>query len=284
MKFLTKSRTATVLAVVAASSALFAQNSGPDKLQDHASIPDARHIIDQSVVATERSLEARDRYTYVERDQDRRLDSQGQLRSEKVDVTRMILVNGARFEQLVERNGQLPSVAEQKKLAQDLERLKHETPEERTARLGKEQENRSFLRDVVEGFDFHLLGEEVLGGRSTYVFRATPHPGYHARGKYGKMFSRVDGKLWIDKSDFGWIKVEGQVTESFSMGLFVARVQQGSHIVLEQTNVGDAIWVPQRLEVRGSAKILFLKNLAIERIFTYSDYRPEVDGPYSVNR
>jgi hypothetical protein len=284
MGFLAKSRIATVLVVVAASSALFAQNGGPEKLQDHASIPDARHIIGQSVVATERSLQARDRYTFVERDQDRRLDSQGQLKSEKIDVTRMILVNGARFEQLVERNGQLPSAEEQKKLNQDFEKLKHETPQERTARLGKEQENRSFLRDVVEGFDFCLLGEEVLGGRPTYVFQAIPHPGYHARGKYGKMFSNVEGKLWIDKSDFGWIKVEGQVTQSFSLGLFVARVQRGSRIVLEQKNVGDAVWVPQRLEVRASARILFLKSLAVERILTYSDYRPEADGPYSVSR
>jgi len=284
MKFLAKSRIATVLAVVAASSALFAQNRGPEQLQDHASIPDARHIIGQSVVATERSLEARDRYSFVERDHDRRLDSQGQLKSEKIDVTRMILVNGARFEQLVERNGQLPSAEEQKKLDQDFEKLKHETPEERTARLGKEQENRSVLRDLLEGFDFRLLGEEVLGGRPTYVLQVTPHPGYHARGKYGKMFSKVEGKLWIDKLDFGWIKVEGQVTQSFSMGLFVARVQRGSRIVLEQTNVGDAVWVPQRLEVRGSARILFLKSLTVERIFTYWDYRLAADGPYSVSR
>jgi len=67
MEFLTKSRIATVL-VVAASSALFAQNSGPDKLQDYASIPDARHIIGQSVVATERSLQALDRYSRLRRD------------------------------------------------------------------------------------------------------------------------------------------------------------------------------------------------------------------------
>jgi hypothetical protein len=284
MKFLAKSRIATVLAVVAASSVLFAQNRGPEQLQDPASIPNARHIIGQSVAATERSLEARDRYTFVERDHDRRLDSQGQLKSEKIDVTRMILVNGARFEQLVERNGQLPSAEEQKKLDQDFEKLKHETPEERTARLGKEQENRSVLRDLLEGFDFRLLGEEVLGGRPSYVLQATPHPGYRARGKYGKMFSKVEGKLWIDKSDFGWIKVEAQVTQSFSMGIFVARVQQGSRIVLEQTDVGDAVWVPQRLEVRGSARILFLNSLTVERIFTYSDYRLEAEGPYSVSR
>ena len=83
MEFLTKSRIATALVVVAASSVLFAQNGVADKLQDHASIPDARHIIGQSVVAAERSLQARDRYTYVQRDQDRRLDSQGQLKTGK---------------------------------------------------------------------------------------------------------------------------------------------------------------------------------------------------------
>jgi len=46
---------------------------------------------------------------------------------------------------------------------------------------------------------------------------------------------KVEGKLWVDKQDFGWINVDGQVTQSFSMGLFVARVQHGSHIILEES-------------------------------------------------
>jgi hypothetical protein len=284
MKFLAKSRIATVLVVVSTSSLLFAQSGGRGTRQDNSSSSDALHIMSLSIVAAERSLLARDRYTYVERDQDRRLDVHGQLKSENVDVTRMILVNGARFEQLIERNGQPPSAEEQKKLDQDLEKLKNETPQERTARLGKSQENRSLLRDMLEGFDFRLIGEEVLGNRPTYVLQATPHPGYHARGKYGKIFSKVEGKLWIDKSDFGWIKVEGQVTQPFSMGLFVAHVQRGSHITLEQTNVGNAVWVPQRLDVRASASILFLRSLTIQRIFTYSDYRREGDGSYITSR
>jgi hypothetical protein len=36
--------------------------------------------------------------------------------------------------------------------------------------------------------------------------------------------------------------------------------------------------------VRASAKILLLKSLDIERILTYSDYCPPVEGPYSVSR
>jgi hypothetical protein len=151
-------------------------------------------------------------------------------------------------------------------------------------RLRKDQENRSFLHDLLEAFDFHLIGEEVVGGMPAYVLQATPHPGYQAHGKFGKMFSKVEGKLWVDKQDFGWIKVDGQVTQSFSMGLFVARVQRGSHIILEQTCVGNGVWVPKRLEVLASARILFLKSLDIERTLIYSGYLPAAEGPYSVSR
>src|SRR5467141_4446916 len=286
MEIRAKSPVEVFLVMLAASAALFAQSAGssPDKLQNHASILDARQIVDLSIAATERSWQARDHYTYMERDEDRRLDSLGQVKSENVDVTRTILVNGAHFEQLMEHNGQPPSAADQRKSDADLEKLRHETPEEQTARLQKDQENRAFLRDVLEAFDFQLIGEEVVGGRRAYVLHATPHPGYHAHGKFGKMFSKVEGNLWVDMQDFGWIKVDGEVTQPFSMGLFVARVQRGSHIILEQTCVGDAVWVPKRLEVRASARILFLKSLNMDRILTYFDYRPAADGPYSVSR
>jgi hypothetical protein len=284
MEFLPKTRIGALLIAVAASSALLAQNSGPYKLQNHAAVLDARHIVGQSIVTAEHSWQARNDYVYIERDEDRRLDSLGQVQSDNVDVTRMTLVNGVRFEQLMEHNGHLPSAEDQKKRDQDFERLQHETSSERAARLRKDQENKSFLRDLLEAFDFRLVGDEIVAGRPTYVLEATPHPGYHATGKYGKLFSRVQGKLWVDKQDFGWVKVDGEVTQSFSMGLFVARVQRGSHILLEQTCLGDAVWVPKRLEVRASAKILFLKSLVLDRILTYSDYRGPADGTYSVKQ
>ena len=284
MEGLTKLGTQILLVTVAASSALFAQSSAPETPQNHASVADTLQIVGPSVVATQRSWQARDHYTYTERDEDRRLNSIGQVKSENVDVTRMIVVNGAHFEQLMQRNGQLPSAKEQKKSDDDLDKLKHETTDEQAARLRKDQDNRAFLRDVLEAFDFRLINEEVIGGRPAYVLQATPHPGYHAHGKYGKMFSRVEGKLWVDKQDFGWIKVDGQVTQSFSMGLFVARVERGSHIIMEQTSVGDGVWVPKRIEIRATARILFLRSLGIDRILTYSDYRPAADGPYSVSR
>jgi hypothetical protein len=284
MKFLARSRIGTLLIVVAASSALFAQDSGPDKLPTPASVLDARQIVGKSLVATEHSWQARDEYIFVERDEDRRLDSTGKVQSENVDVTRMTLVDGVRFEQLMEHNGQLPSAEEQRKRNQDLDKLKRETPAERAARNQKSQENKDVLRDLLQAFDFRLIGDEIIAGRPAYVFQATPHPGYHAHGPYSKLFARVEGKLWVDKQDFGWVKAEGQVTQSFSMGLFVAHVQRGSRIILEQTCLGDALWVPSRIEMRANARILLVKSLDVYKILTYSDYHPAADGTYSVKK
>jgi hypothetical protein len=111
-----KSGVQMLLLMIAASTALLAQSSAPDTPQNHASVLDAHNVVLPSIVATERSWAMRDHYTYMERDDDRRLNSLGQVKSETVDVTKMMVVNGARFKQLLEHNGQLPSAKEQKEV------------------------------------------------------------------------------------------------------------------------------------------------------------------------
>ena len=130
MKILVNTRIQILVVALAASSALFAQSSGtsPGQPQNQQGMLDARQIVALSVAATERSWQARDyHYTYIERDEDRRLDSRGQVKSEDVDVTRMILVTGVRFEQLIEHNGQPPSAEQERKRREELEKLKRET-------------------------------------------------------------------------------------------------------------------------------------------------------------
>jgi hypothetical protein len=261
---------------------LFAQGQpSPVKSQDRSSAPDARQIMDASIAATQRDWKARLHYTYMERDEDRRRDLAGRVKSENVEVSRTILVNGVPFEQLVEHNGQPPSAQQERKQKGELDKLKRETREQRAERLRKqEEENTSIVQEVPKAFDFQIVGEEAVNGRPAYVLQATPHPGYHAQGKYGNMFTKVAGKLWVDKQDLGWIKVDGQVIQPFSMGLFLVRLLRGSHITMEQTRVDDGIWMPKRVEVRAAARIFFVKSLMIDRVLTYSEYRlPQVGVP-----
>ena len=87
------------------------------------------------------------------------------MKSDDVDVSSTILVNGVPFEQLVERNGRPPSAEEQRKQKEDLDKLKRETPEQRAERLRKEEEeNTSLVLEIPKAFDFQLVGEEVVNG------------------------------------------------------------------------------------------------------------------------
>jgi hypothetical protein len=265
-------RRGRLFALLAASSTVFAQIAQSD-------IPDVRQIVAESVTATQRHWRARTLYSYLERDENRHLDPAGHVRSEELDVSRAILVNGVQFEQLVERNGRPLSTEDERKQKEELDKLKRLTPEQSAERLRKdEEENTSLVGEVPKAFDFQLAGEEVVDGRPAWVLQATPHPGYRAQGTYGKMFSKVAGKLWVDKRDFGWIKVDGYVIQPFSMGLFFARVLRGSHITMEQTRVAEGLWMPQHIEVRAAAKILFVKSLVIDRVLTYSEYEPHQVG------
>ncbi len=242
--------------------------------QDQTGVPDARQIMESSIAATQQHWQVRLRYTYFKRDESRRRDLAGRVKSEDINLSKTILVDGVPFEQLVERNGQPPSAEEERKQNEKLDKLKRETPQQRAERIrNQEEENASLVREVPKAFDFHLVGEEVVRGRPAYILQATPHPGYLAQGKYGKMFSKVQGKLWVDKQDHGWIKVDGQVIQPISIGLFVARILPGSHITMEQTRVDGTIWAPEQVEVRAAAKILLVKSLVVERVLTYSGYR-----------
>jgi hypothetical protein len=265
----------SVIIVLLASSALLAQSDDFSvKSQIHSGVPDVRQIVESSIEVTQRHWQERLHSTYVERDESRRLDTVGRVKSEEVEVSKTILINGVPFKQLVERNGRPPSAEEDRKQKETLDKLERETSEQRAERLRKQAEEiLSLVREVPKAFDFQFVGEEVVNGRPAYVLQATPRLDYHAQGKYGSMFSKVAGKIWIDRQDLGWIKVDGQVIQPFSIGLFLARVLRGSRITMEQTRVDDRIWMPARVEVQAVAKIFFVKSLVIDRVLTYSEYR-----------
>jgi hypothetical protein len=75
----------------------------PFQHSDYRITKNAQHH--EAIAATQRHWQARLHSRYLERDENRRLGTAGHVKSEEVDVTRMILVNDVPFEQLVERNG-----------------------------------------------------------------------------------------------------------------------------------------------------------------------------------
>jgi hypothetical protein len=250
----------TILSLVFAGSILLAQPSGQE-------------LVRRSLATTDLSWKARQNYLYTVRDEEHHLDPHGQVRSTDVDVSEAILVNRECIEQTVSHNGGPPLPAKRRKDEENLRKRRSETPLEVAARQREEKETRDLIREIPEAFNFQLLDERELEGRPVHVLDATPKPGFQGHSKYSKILSKLRVKLWLDKQDLGWVKVDIDVMSPFSMALFLARVQPGSHITLEQTRTDEGVWLPSRIQIKADAKILFLKNYTLNKVITYSDYR-----------
>jgi hypothetical protein len=239
-----------------------------------AAQPDAREIIRRSVVTADRNWKARQYYTYTAREEERHVDSNGSVKITNIDILRTVVVNGVPVEQTVQHNGTPPSASTKRKDEEKIRKVQRETPYERSARLAKDRENLAFVDEVPDAFNFKLIGEETIDGREAYIIEAKPKPGFRGRAKYARMFPKVTSKLWVDKRDYGWVKADATVIAPISLGLILARVQPGSHIVFEQTRLADGTWLPRRVQVRAEARILFVKSYLADEVITYSDYQP----------
>ena len=116
-----------------------------------------------------------------------------------------------------------------------------------------------------------MLREEQRDGRDVYVVGAKPRDGYH--GKHREFFSKMQGTLWIDKSDYRWVRAEGETLGTISFGLFLARLAPRSRMSFEQTRVNGEIWLPKRATVTASARLALVKQVSLDQEITFTGYR-----------
>ncbi|MFZ0537399.1 MAG: hypothetical protein WAM47_11070, partial [Candidatus Sulfotelmatobacter sp.] len=81
----------------------------------------------------------------------------------------------------------------------------------------------------------------------------------------------MEGKLWIDRASFQWVKVEAQVMHPVSIAGFLAQVEPGTHFELEKQPVAPDIWLPRHFAMKAHAKILFVIPHRDQEDDTYFD-------------
>jgi hypothetical protein len=220
-------------------------------------------------------------YAYTEREEQRKLDGAGQVRSTESTTHEVMVLYGEQVERLVTRNDKPLSAKEGHKEEERIEKItekrKNETEEERKKRLEREakerEEEREFVREACDAYTFHVASLETIDGRDTYVIDADPRPGFQAHQKEAKNLPKIRGRIWIDKAESQWVKIDAEAIETISWGLFLARVHKGTHILVEQTQVNDEVWLPKQVWLKLDAKIALLKNYNIIDEITFQDYK-----------
>lgn len=240
---------------------------------------DARSLVTRAVAADDHSDRLARDYTYKIRDEVRDLDSKGGIKAVHTTLDEVLYIGGKRYFRPLEKDGKPIATSEERKEQAKLDRAANEashlTEAERNRRIEEEDRDRAKRRaqfkDIPDAYDFKLRAETVIDGRGAWEIQATPRTGY--RGKFRGVLSNVEGTIWIDKTDFNWVKVEADVLKTFSLGWFLARIGEGTHLSYEMMRVNDELWVPRDISLKASARLALLKKLNVAQTLTFSDYR-----------
>jgi hypothetical protein len=220
-------------------------------------------------------------YTYIERDEEHKLDGKGNVKSTESETFEIIAIYGKQVQRRIAKNDQPLSAKdaakEEEKIQKIIEKRKNESDADRQKREKQEakeqEEGRHWVREIADAYNFRLVGSEQIGGRDNWVIEGEPRPGFRPHLKYANYLPDFHGRVWIDKKDLQWTKMDVQCINTASWGLFVARLHKGSRFIVEQTRVNDEVWLPKRVAVKLDVRVALLKNLNIDEDETYRDYK-----------
>jgi hypothetical protein len=238
--------------------------------------PDTSGIIRRSVQEIEADWKQAPEFSYHERDVESKHHAPPTIKTYEV-----LMIDGSQYNRLIAINDHPLSTGEQaeeeNKLRAEVLKRGHESERERHRRIAKflkeRDQNHAMLKEMVDAFDFRPAGEATIEGHDCWVFDAKPKPGYQPKTRETKVLAGMQGKLWIDKSQYQWVRVEAEVMRPVSM-YAIARVGPGTRFFLEQAPVAANLWLPTHFSVSVKASALGFINEDSVDDETYRQYKP----------
>ncbi len=242
---------------------------------------DPKEIMRRAVEIDHGNREKIRNYTCQNRQVIKQLGKNGEVKSTEIKTFEINFYYGEQYERLVAVNDKPLDEKEEKKeeekLNKFLAKYRDESASDQAKRLEKEkkerEEGRLYLRDVVNAYDFKLLGDETVEGVDTWVIEGSPRADFHPTQPHADMLKKIKGKVWIEKKNYNWVKVEAEAIDTISFGLFLFRIHPGSRFAFQQSFVNNEVWVMKRLDIEGGARIALFKNENIEQEDVLSNFK-----------
>jgi hypothetical protein len=98
------------------------------------------------------------------------------------------------------------------------------------------------------------------------------------RSKDGKYLPKFRGKIWVNQKEFQWAKIELELVDTISFGWFVARLNKGTHVEVEQAPVSKDVWLPTRVRVQMQARLALVQDMNYDVTRTFNNYTASSSG------
>ena len=128
------------------------------------------------------------------------------------------------------------------------------------------------IDDVLNTLRFDLVRREMRDGRPAIVVSFSGKPGAKPATRQGRLASVFNGHVWVDESSREVTYVRGRATSDVAFGGFIAKIYEGTEVVIDRQEIEPGVWMPTQLSLKGEVRALFRKA-HIDHLIEWSDYR-----------
>ena len=257
-----------VLLVAAACQAMAAWGAGATAPGD--ALPKADDLVKKFAARMlEEDKRKRDeRFGFTERRIHDELDKNGNVKDHRDRGYRKVEVEGMPYLRWIAKDG--------KPLSGDDIKQQHDD-EQKFLEEAKKKKKDSGDDDVklddqfLSNFHFEIIGKEMIHGRPAYIVTVLPKSrNLPVRNTGEKLFTHMQGKVWVDVQDFGMARLDLHLTEPVSFYGLLGSVRQ-LDLELSRVFVEDSVWMPESTKFSLEARKL-LTTTHIRQSSQYSDY------------
>lgn len=140
-------------------------------------------------------------------------------------------------------------------------------------KYAKRRKERNELIDATRNaFLFRFVGHEQRGGLELSKYEMSPNPAFKPTSRFTTIFTKVHGFVWVEESSEELARIEGDVTEDISIGLFLGKIYKGSHFMQERYEVQPGLWLPSFSQYDFDGR-RFFSGFSIHERALYTNYR-----------
>jgi hypothetical protein len=140
-------------------------------------------------------------------------------------------------------------------------------------KVQKKQKDRDELIEATRNaFIFTLIEHEARGDHTLSKYRMVPNPAFKSTSRTTSIFSKVKGFVWVDDDSHQMARVQGEVTDDISLGLFLAKINKGSRFLQDRYEFAPGLWLPSFTQYDFDGR-KFFSSFGVHEKTYYSGYR-----------
>ena len=136
----------------------------------------------------------------------------------------------------------------------------------------RRKERLELIDSTRSAFVFTFHSNEPREDRLLAKYRMEPNPAFKPTSRLSSIFPKVRGFVWVDEASGELARVEGDVTEDISIGLFLGKIYKGSRFMQERYEFIPGLWFASFSQYDFDGRKLFSGFSLHEKTY-YSNYR-----------